>query len=113
MSKSRAWVPLLGAGVLAGGMWLFREPLSRGVAAGSGVIILNGQDIWILSVFTAAVLVLLMALSVYLSSRLGSRGAKEGLLGVPRTEVGRGSAGLWQLGGWLLVIYGVGWLVLG
>lgn len=107
-------VPMAVAMGLAGVLGWASAPLARRVGSEvGGVRLLSGTDVWLLMVFTAGVLVLLLAGSVWGSARFRSRGAREALLGAERPHGAPGSSGFWKVGGWLLLIYALGWLATG
>lgn len=126
--RARFWLTAAGtagavAGGTAGGVPLLLRLELRDPAL---VWLLRPHEIWLLAVFTEGVLAVLLGGAVSsgwlrgargLRDRLEARGRGEPPHGGAR-EVGSGRAArpaLWVMavGGWLLGIYFVGWLVLG
>jgi hypothetical protein len=79
------------------------------------------REIWLLSVFTAGMLALLVAAAVALGGGVPGRAARRGLARLAGTarkdeeeepSTGHGVAARWmaESGGWLLLIYMAGWL---
>jgi len=115
-----AWgTPALAAGGLAGASWIGVWVLEPGLAV-SGVM--TRAEIWQLTVFTEAVLVLLVALSVWIGRKAGSRGVRDverdGASGALEAleEAGDSGAGPgWatRFGLTLMTIYAAGWMTTG
>lgn len=129
-------VVALGAGGAAAG-------LTRLEVRGGGRLLLTTSEVWLLVVFVAGVLALLFGASARVGLGLRGRGAREGLERLraraealerkdgtdPEALRGRpdaagdagGDAGgegpgpeaIMATGGWLLLVYAAGWLVLG
>jgi hypothetical protein len=118
------WIPVVVAAGLAGLFWGVKDWVAdlawqagtgTGVTEGGpgGVRLLTGVDVWLLSVFTAGVIVLLLASSAWIAERFGSRGARDVLLGTPSGSGPGGARWMGTLGGSLLLIYALGWLAFG
>jgi hypothetical protein len=112
----------LAAGVLAVG-------ISRLETRGGGVPLLDTGEIWLLALFTGGVLALLLGSAARLGARIPGQAARRGLArrfgggngegdgegeGDPGEPGDRRFAnGVMATGGWLLLVYMIGWLALG
>ncbi len=119
--------PLAGALAVALGAAAFAAGVSRLELRGGRIQLLETVEIWLLAVFTAGVLALLLGGSARLGVRLPGRAAREGLArrfgrgGKGDVEVEnpegvrdlRFADGVMMTGGWLLLVYTIGWLTLG